>query len=175
MPAMRPRHFHLGSQNGFTLVEIIIVVVVLGVMSAYAVMKGMPVAEVTLPSQAQKMASDIRQAQTLAYTTGKRMRLTIATGPNGTYSVACRTPTPPATSCATDFSVDVQKGVALCGVVTTGDGTLNFNSWGQPLDSLDASTSVSYTIKTATACSVSTINMVTISVAALTGNVTVSP
>lgn len=137
---------------GFTLVELVIVIVVLGILSVYAVIKSVSLAEVTLPSQAQKLASDIRHAQTLAYTLGKRMRLTITAGTNGTYGVTCVTP-----PCNTDFSVTLQKDVVLAGTPTT----LDFTSLGQP------SASASYTLTSG--------STVTVSVAALTGLVTVSP
>ncbi len=78
---MSARNVRPTLQSGFTLVELIIVIVLLGIMSAYAIMKSASVAEATLPSQAEKMASDIRQAQTLAYTTGQRMRLTVNPSP----------------------------------------------------------------------------------------------
>ncbi len=141
---------------GFTLVELIIVIAVLGIISAYAMMRGGSPAEVSLPSQAQTLASDIRRAQTLAYTSGQRMRLTINSPTTGSYRVACITPTPPATSCATDFSVAVQKGVALAGTTT-----LDFISSGEPL------TSASYTLTYG--------SQNTVCVAALTGFVKVAP
>ncbi len=140
--------------RGFTLVELIIVIVVLGIVSTYAVMKGMPVAEVTLPSQAQKMASDIRHAQMLAYTSGKRMSLAITAGPNGIYRVNCVT----AGSCPQSFSVTLGKGVVL-GVAPT----IDFDTMGKP------SAAASYTMSYGSSANK------TISVAALTGNVTVSP
>ena len=80
-------HHLRDTQTGFTLVELVIVIVVLGIMSVYAMMKGASPAEMSVPSQAQKLASDIRHAQTLAYTSGNRMRLTITAGANGTYGV----------------------------------------------------------------------------------------
>ncbi len=159
MPAMRPRHFQLASQNGFTLVELIIVIVVLGIVSAYAVMKGVSVAEVTLPSQAQKMASDIRHAQTLAYTSGKRMCLAITAG---TYSVNCgNVESCLSSSCPSQsFSVILEKGVVLSVAPT-----IDFNTLGQPNDA------ASYTMSVSVSDSANKI----ISVAALTGHVTVSP
>lgn len=152
---MLPRRFRSVPQIGFTLVELVIVIVVLGVISAYAVMKSVSPAEFTLPSQAQKLASDIRHAQTLAYTSGNRMRLTITAGTNGTYGVTCVTGSAP---CNTDFSVTLQKDVVLAGTPTT----LDFTSLGQP------SAGASYTLTSGS-------STVTVAVAALTGLVTVSP
>ena len=152
------------SQTGFTLVELVIVIVVLGVMSAYATMKRSSPAEITLPSQAQKMASDIRHTQTLAYTWGKRMRLSVATpGANGTYRVICFAGTPACTT-SNDFSVTLEKGIVLAG------STLYFNSLGQPSDSSGSpvASATSYTLGSSS-------DTETVSVAALTGLVTVTP
>ena len=150
---------------GFTLVELVIVIVVLGIVSVYAAMKSVSPAEATLPSQAQKLASDIRHIQTLAYTWGKRLRISITTGANGSYSVSCVTSgaspcnTSPVIDPATgnSFSVALQKNVVL-----GGSATLDFTSLGQPV------AAASYT-------TVSGGSTKTISVAALTGYVTVAP
>lgn len=142
-------------QRAFTIVELVIVIAVLGILSAYAMMKGASLDELSLPSQAQKLASDIRHAQTLAYTSGNRMRLTITPGVNGTYGVTCVTGTMP---CNSDFSVTLEKNVVLAGTPTT----LDFTSLGQP------SAGASYTLTSGS-------STVTVAVAALTGLVTVLP
>ena len=156
-------------KDGFTLVELVFVIVIVGIMSAYVTMQGYSAAEMSLPSQAQKMASDIRHARTLATTWGQRLRLSVTAGANGNYQVVSCTVNPTTgvvSSCNASpvvdpvtgigFSVNLQKGVALAGPTT-----LDFNSLGQP------SAAASYTL---TSGSVKTIN-----VAALTGFVTVAP
>lgn len=137
-----------------------IIIVVLGILSAYAMMKVASLDEMSLPSQAQRLASDIRHAQTLAYTSGQRMRLTITPGANGTYSVNCVIPTP--CNASNDFSVTVQKNVMLAGTPT-----LYFTSLGQPTDGNQQTAGASYTLSSG--------STVTVTVAALTGLVTVSP
>lgn len=149
---------------GFTLIELVIVIVVISILSTYAIIKSAPASEITLPSQAQKLASDIRHVQVLASSWGKSLRLSITPGTNGSYSVSCVTSDSspcnvspvidPASS--SSFKVSLQKGVVL-----DGNSTLDFNSLGQP------STAASYTLTSGS----STIN---VSVAALTGFVTVS-
>jgi prepilin-type N-terminal cleavage/methylation domain-containing protein len=123
---------------GFTLIELLIVMVVFGTMSAYVVMRSTPAGELTLPSQAQKMASDIRRVQSLASSWGQRLRVTVDAGG---YSVRCASavlpPCPAATSLAvtdpataSSFVVALQKGVVFVSPTTA---TLDINSLGQPL------------------------------------------
>jgi prepilin-type N-terminal cleavage/methylation domain-containing protein len=160
---------------GFTLVELVIVFVVLAVISAYAVVRSSSPAELTLPSQAQKMASDIRHAQTLAYTWGRTLTFSITAGVNGSYTVTCATvvsPCPASTSTpvsdpatGASFIGHIQNGVDL--QMPNGISTLVFNSLGNP-----GASGVSYTL-CFPSCPSGTKE--TISVAALTGYVTVSP
>jgi prepilin-type N-terminal cleavage/methylation domain-containing protein len=151
------------SRAGFTLIELIVVLAGVGILAVYAVMNTPTSAEITLPSQAQKLAGDIRRAQTLAYTSTKRMLLTVNGGANGTYSVTCVTGVV-ACNTSNDFSVTVQKGVVLAG-----PNLLYFNSLGQPADS-NGQPIAGTTVYTLTSGSTETI-----SVAPLTGLVTVSP
>jgi len=144
------------------------VIVVVGIMSAYAVVKSTSPGEITLASQAQTMANDIRRAQTLAYTHGQRVLITISTGENGSYGVTCVPATPP---CSGAFTGGLTNKVWLSG------SNLYFNSLGQPM--ADATTlnplnvDTSYTLCYPSCGSGQTTETVT--VAALTGNVTVSP
>ena len=155
----------MNNQTGFTLVELIMVIVVIGIISVYAVMRGAPTATATLPSQTQQLASDIRHTQLLATTWGKSLRFSITAGVNGSYSVSCVTAgaapcnispvIDPATG--TSFHRTVKNGAEL--IVASGPATLDFNSLGQP------SAAASYTLTDGS-------HPDTIAVAALTGFVT---
>ena len=154
------------SERGFTVVELVLVMVLLALLSVYAVMRSVSPAEVTLPSQAQKMASDIRHAQTLASTWGRRLR--ISTG-GSSYWVTCTSSvvapcpaaiTTPVTDPATgsSFQVSLQKNVIFESPSTA---TLDINSLGQPL------AAASYTLSAG--------SIKTVAVTTLTGFVTVTP
>jgi prepilin-type N-terminal cleavage/methylation domain-containing protein len=148
------------SKAGFTLLELVIVIAVLGILSAYAVMRGVSPDEMSLPSQAQTMASDIRRAQTLAYTGGKHLRFTIPGGNSYRLDSCVVDVNGVVTSCPTTvFSVPLQKNVTLAGTSTA---TLDFNTLGQP-----TSGAASYTLISG--------SNVKVSVAALTGLVNVCP
>lgn len=112
----------LALQHGFTLVELVIVIVVLGILAAVGIMNLPSPAELSLPSQAEKLASDIRYAQTLAHTTGTRIRLTVNDTKN--YTVDCVPTSCPQSS----FSGQLEKGVAL----TTFPAAIEFDTLGQP-------------------------------------------
>jgi MSHA pilin protein MshC len=159
---------HFRSQTreaGFTLMELIIVIVVVGLLSAYAMMRNSSSSVFSLLSQAQTLASDIKHVQTMATVWGKSLSISASGGVNGTYSVSCTTVgaapcnTNPVINPATGtaFTISLQKGVSL-----SGPASLVINSLGQP------AAGAQYVLSTEGAS-------MTVDVAALTGHVTVSP
>lgn len=145
--------------------ELIIVLVVVGVLSAYAMMRNSSSSVFSLLSQTQTMASDIRHAQSLATVWGKRLRIDATLGPNGVYTVSCVTAgaspcdVSPVINPATgiEFRVALQKGIDL-----NGPAQLEINSLGQPT----VTTTQTYVLTTEG-------NSLNLNVAALTGLVTV--
>jgi MSHA pilin protein MshC len=149
--------------RGFTLIELIIVVAIMGVLSAYAIMKNASPALYTIQSQAETLAANIRHTQTLATTWSRSLRLTV-TPATGTYTVACVTSgaspcnASPVVNPATGavYSVSLERGVSIAG-----PATLNIDSFGKP------SAAATYTLTGGGAT-------VTVTVAAVTGFVTIS-
>lgn len=141
------------------------VISVVGILGAYAVTKGVSTADATSPSQAQKMASDIRHAQTLASTWGASLCfMTTGVGGNQYHVTRKGVSTCPTSPDVTDpatgagFSVTLQKSLTFSSATTE----LTFNSLGQP------GAAAAYTLGSGAGAP-------SISVAALTGYVTVSP
>lgn len=147
-------------RSGFTLVELLMVMTIIGIVGVFVALKSPSPADATLPSQARKLASDLRHAQQLA--TSQGIRLCFRTGSNHYYaspylqaSSSCST-TPlsdPATGGA--FSVTLQKGVTFS---SGANSILVFDSLGRP------SAAASYTLSSGTSTN-------SVSVAALTGRV----
>jgi len=147
---------------GFTLLEIVFTVVLLGILAKFAMMKLVTPATMTLPAQAQSLADLIRRAQSLAMVRGQRMSVSVVTsGANGSMAVACVASAP----CNTDSSLTVGQGA-----VVGSASTIYFNSLGQPVNNTGAAlaSDTSFTLSYGSAT-------YTVTVAALTGRVSVSP
>jgi type II secretory pathway pseudopilin PulG len=148
---------------GFTLLEVIYVIVMAVVLASIAMMKLVTPGTLTLHGQAQSLADVVRRAQSLAMMRGQRMSASVTTsGANGTLSITCATGTTP---CNTDTSFTVSQDVAVAG-----SSAVYFNTLGQPVDNAgvarttDANFTVSYGGST-----------FTVTVAAITGRVSLSP
>jgi prepilin-type N-terminal cleavage/methylation domain-containing protein len=152
---------------GFTLMEVIFVIVLLGLFATFATMKLVTPATMTLAAQAQSLATVIRRAQSLAVVRGERTRVSVTTsGVNGSLAVAC----PASTPCITDTSLTVSQGAVLGST----SATFYFNSLGQPVDSAGTPLTVDpvVTLGYQTGAVSATYS---VTVAKLTGRISVSP
>lgn len=152
---------------GFTLLELLFVVVIAGLLARYAVMKWTDPAVLTMAGQAQAVAAMVRQAQNLAMTRGERMGVTVTTsGVNGVLSVACTT-----APCATDSRFTLTNRVALSSAAA-----LFFGSQGTPInaDGSARTTDLTYTLSF-TPASGAAPTPHTVTVRRLTGTVVVAP
>src|SRR5262245_49538171 len=108
---------------GFTLLEAIFTIVLLGVFTQFAMMKLVSPATVTLPIQAQCFADLIRRAQSLAVVRGQRMGVSVS-AVNVRVTIACATGTMP---CNTDTNYTASQGVAVA-VCGGSAATIYFNT-----------------------------------------------
>lgn len=141
---------------GFTLIESILVIVVLGIISAYAIPSGFNDSRMTLDAQGKTMASHLQRAQLLATTTGQRVYFCAAsTGYRILVNDNCTTSTAPVVDVTFDKQVTLPSSPA----------SLSFDSLGQP------SAAVSFVLSSAPAGS----GAITVSTASVTGLVSISP
>lgn len=145
------------SQAGLSLMELVIVIVVLAILSIVAIANMGSPSDLSLTSQAEKMASDIRYTQASAYTTGRPARLTIDITASsytscGLVSAACS---------STLLSVTLKNSVTLSSSDTL---TIDFDSLGSP----NLTASAQYRLTAAEG------SVLAVSIAPLTGFVSVT-
>jgi MSHA pilin protein MshC len=151
--------------RGFTLMEFIFTIVILAILTKFAMMKLVTPGTMTLQAQAQAVADTVRRAQSLAMNRSRRMSVSATGGSNGSVAIACV-----GGSCNTDTSYSLSQGVSLASSASP----IYFNSRGEPINNagsrLNADTT--YTVSYTTASSTKTY---TITVAQITGRVSISP
>ena len=120
--------------SGFTLIETVVVLVLLGILAVNVVIRWPADNELKLPAQADLLATHLRHIQSLALYWGQPLRLAIG---SGSYSVACVTASAtspcnnsPVIDPATgeSFSTTLENGISLAGTATT-----DFDSLGRPV------------------------------------------
>lgn len=145
---------------GFTLFESVIVLVLLGIIAAYAAPKAFNASSMTLDAQARTLASDLQRAQLLATSTGSAVYFcALSAGYVVQSSVVCPTSVPAQTSLAQPIAVTLDKQAGLSAT----PAALSYNSLGQP------SAAGSFVLSSSPAGSGS----ITVTVAAVTGLVSV--
>jgi prepilin-type N-terminal cleavage/methylation domain-containing protein len=155
--------------SGFTLIETIVVLILVGVLAVNIVIHWPADDELKLPAQADLMASHIRHLQSLAMYWGQPLRLSVS---SGSYSVSCVT-TSASSPCNNSPVIDPVTGQAFSttlesGITLSGSATTDFDSLGRPVSSGSLiSAARTFTLSAGTSATV-TLNP-------LTGFVSVSP
>ena len=143
-----PNHHRLCLRRigGFTLIELVMIIVVVSILGFVVLARYHDPAETTVSIEADHLARDIRHMQRLAMTWGQTLRFSILPGNNG-YRVVCATgsATPPcsgAVTAVTDpatgapFETPVPPG--LQNGVTVAGATLDIDALGRPLSGVGA-------------------------------------
>jgi prepilin-type N-terminal cleavage/methylation domain-containing protein len=156
-PPLATRYQVQQASAGFTLFESLLVILILGIISAYAAPKVLNTSQMTLDSQAKMLAADLQRAQSLATTTGSDVYFCATrTGYRILIGKSCTTNPAPTPTVSVTF--DQQATLASTTSVT-------FDSSGQP------SSSANFVLSSFPANSGS----ITVTTAAVTGLVSLSP
>lgn len=116
--------------RGFTIIEIIIIVAVLGILAALYTASTGDLSNVSIDAASRKVQSDIRYAQQLATSTGFNHGARFTAG--GGYEVYRGSPGTPVTDPVTREAL-VEDLTDFEGIAITTDYRVEFDSTGQPV------------------------------------------
>ena len=130
MPSTHPLR-----NGGFTLVELVITIIVIGILSAVVLPSMNTLAQHSVTLQADELRRNLSHAQLISISQGQRLRLNVnAAGTNYTVTscsdATCTTPaavTDPATGA--NFSIDLKDGVTFS---SGANSNLDLDSLGRP-------------------------------------------
>lgn len=121
------------SKGGFTLLELLIVMVMVSLLAMVLVPRMASLGDVDVNQQAEQLRRDLARVQLMAISQSQRLRVSVAAGG---YSVSCVAPA----SCVGVAVQDPQSDSSFA--VTLGNGaafsaaaTLDFDSLGRPVNS----------------------------------------
>ncbi|HEC17558.1 MAG TPA: type II secretion system protein [Sedimenticola sp.] len=151
----------LKAMAGFTVMELVMVISILGIVAAFAIPRWQANGAYTVGYQADRLLSDIRYIQSLAMAWGENLRLDVSTGSyqvtcvNSSGTAACGSAGDIITDPLTNqpFNVTLDSGITLAGIDTDFDKLGRPNSSGTLLSGARTFTlsggSNSWTVSTA--------------------------
>ena len=126
---MRPITNYIKKEQGFTFIEIIMVLVIIFVLGAYMVMRPAATSDISAAAAADQVESYIRYIQAKAMSTQAATSVSFASDAGGWY-----------------FTVGNQKYHVPQGISLAFSGSITFNSLGEPIPPIGTVTIGSTTI-----------------------------
>jgi MSHA pilin protein MshC len=114
-------------QSGFTLIELVAVLILIGILSSSLFLRGSP-STATLNAQADQLARALRHAQSLSLAQGRSLTLKVQGATSYVVSSGGAIITDPQ---------GVLQNYTLVNGVTLAGGDLDFDSLGRPIDASD--------------------------------------
>jgi prepilin-type N-terminal cleavage/methylation domain-containing protein len=121
---------------GFTLIELIIVIVVMVVLSAYAVARW-PGNHINLNAQAQQLANQLRYTQSLAFSQNQRYRLNLT---STSYNITTTGSTAVADPVTGSNATNLPSGITMTWSAELPNALVAFDSKGSPYTDSSATT-----------------------------------
>lgn len=129
-------------RRGFTIIELIVILVILGVLALFAFLTISPYRAVKLEAAAKKVAADLLFAKNLALSTSKWHGVSFEADPVNTYRVYLKEdstaiPIEDPSQLGKDFVVDLYdyySGVTIASVSIAGGNRVEFHPLGTPYD-----------------------------------------
>ena len=129
----------LRQQNGFTIIELLVVIVIIAVISALAVPRF--ITSPNLDAQTQQILGDLRYAQMLAITHGQRFRVNFTLPSTyGITNLAGTAVTNPSTNTST---ITLASGITISGLTNLPNNLVAFDERGIPYSNSTATTALS--------------------------------